>query len=82
MTYYYPIIFFNHNELCMGGPYDDYDKMMEDLKKAVAQNPNKVKATTYITRSKEMSLMDIMGHPKSRDLMSDKKFLKEIEYES
>lgn len=77
-TYYYPVVYFHHGEACIGAPYENYDKMMEDLKKTVSERPEKVKATTYITRKEKLSLMDILGHPKSRDIMQDKSFLKGI----
>ena len=78
MTYYYPIVYFTHGEASIGGPYESYDKMMEDLKKGVLKHPEKIKSTSYITRKEELSLEEIFGHPKSRDIMQDKKFLKEI----
>ena len=77
-TYYYAVVYFKHKELCAAGPYDSYDKMMDAMKKAVAENPSIVKATTYLTRKEKLSLEELFGHPRSRDLMQDKKFLKEI----
>lgn len=77
-TYYYAIVYFKHKELCAAGPYDSYDKMMNAMKEAVAKNHDMVKATTYMTRKEKLSLEELFGHPRSRDIMQDKKFLKEI----
>ena len=78
MTYYYPIVYFKHEEVSIGGPYESFDKMMEHLKKGVLKHPEMVRSTSYITRKEKLSLEEIFGHPKSRDIMQDKKFLKEI----
>ena len=78
MTYYYGIAYFHNGEASISMPFDSYDEMMDAMKKAVAKHPEKIKATSYITRNGDggkLTTMDILGHPKSRDLMQDKKFL-------
>ena len=77
-TYYYPVVYFTHDEVSIAGPYDSYDKMMDALKKGVAKHPEKVRATTYITRKERLPLEKIFGCTKARNIMQDKKFLKEI----
>ena len=77
-VYYYAIVYFTHMEMSAAGPFDSYDKMMKALKEGVLRHPEKIKATSYITRKERLSLEEIFGHPKSRDIMQDKKFLKEI----
>ena len=77
-TYYYAIVYFTHMEMSAAGPYESYDAMMDALKKGVAKHPEKIKSTSYITRNKKLSLEELFGHPKSRDIMQDKKFLKSI----
>ena len=78
MIYYYGIAYFHNGEANISMPFDSYDEMMDAMKKAVAKHPEKIKATSYITRNGDggkLTTMDILGHPKSRDLMQDKKFL-------
>lgn len=77
-TYYYGVVYFYNGEASISRPYEDYETMMEDMKKGVSRHADKVKATSYITRKEKLSTMDILGHPKSRDIMQDKIFLKEI----
>lgn len=77
-TYFYGVVYFDNGEASISKPYDDYETMMSDMKKGVLKHADRVKATSYITRKEKLSVMDILGHPRSRDLMQDKKFLKEI----
>ena len=77
-TYYYGVVYFHNGEASVSRPYEDYETMMEDMKKGVAKHAEKVKATSYITRKEKLSTMDILGHPKSRDIMRDKSFLRSI----
>lgn len=77
-TYYYGVVYFHNGEASVSRPYEDYETMMEDMKKGVAKHAEKVKATSYITRKEKLSTMDILGHPKSRDIMRDKNFIKSI----
>ena len=74
-TYYYAVTYFHNGEANVSMPFESYDEMMEALKKVTAKHAPKIKATSYITRKEKLTTMDILGHPKSRDLMQDKKFL-------
>ena len=75
MTYYYGVAYFRNGEANISMPFESYEEMMEEMKKAVARHPEKIKATSYITRSEKLTTMEILGHPKSRDLMQNKKFV-------
>lgn len=78
MTYYYGVAYFKNGEANISMPFDSYDEMIEAMKKAIARHPHMIKATSYITRNGDggkLTTMDILGHPKSRDLMLDKKFV-------
>lgn len=77
-TYYYGVAYFHNGEASISRPFESYDEMMEALKKATAKHAHMIKATSYITRKEKLTTMDILGHPKSRDLMQDKKFLSTI----
>lgn len=77
-TYYYGVVYFHNGEASVSRPYEDYETMMKDMKEGVAKHADKVKATSYITRKEKLSTMDILGHPRSRDIMQDKAFLKSI----
>ena len=76
-TYYFAVAYFSNGEASVSGAFDDLDKMMEALKKATAKHADKVVATTYMTRKCDHvpSVKELFGHPKSRDIMQDKKFL-------
>ena len=76
-TYYFAVAYFDNGEASVSGAFDDQCKMMEALKKATAKNAHKVIATTYMTRkcTHVPSTMELFGHPRSRDIMKDRKFL-------
>lgn len=78
MTYYYGVAYFKNGEANISMPFESYEEMIEEMKKAVARHPDKIKATSYITRNGDggkLTTMDILGCPKTRNLMLDKKFL-------
>lgn len=58
-------------------PYATLEEAMAELKPYVIKHFNEVAMTTYMIRECE-TLADIFGKPKSRDLMQDRKFLKEV----
>lgn len=80
MRYYIGIAIRKSGHATVTKPYSDIETMMADLKACVEKRFDKIAATTYITREsdKELTLSDVFGKPKSRDLMQDKKFIKEI----
>lgn len=77
MKRYFPVIYLRNGDACVGSPCATEDECRKELAKAVAVNFEKVKATTYLYRENE-SVQEIFGTPKSRDLMQDGKFLKEL----
>lgn len=81
-TWYYGVVFFDNYEASVSAPFDSKEKCIEEMKKGIRKNPHRVVSTTYITRksAKPMSLKKIFGSPKSRDLMLDKEFKKELTY--
>ena len=77
MKRYYGVIYLKSGESCTKG-FDSEEKCIKHMKEAVAKNIHNVRATTYMVREVKGDEQFIFGHPKSRDLMQDKKFLKEI----
>ena len=75
MTYYYGVAYFRNGEANISMPFESYEEMIEEMKKAVARHPEKIKATSYITRSEKMDTIKMFGCPKTRNLMLDKKFV-------
>ena len=79
-TWYYGVVYLTNGEACISAPFETKEKCIDEMKKAVMRHPEKVKATSFITRKGEtlIPLQKIFGCPSSRNLMSDKKFLREI----
>lgn len=69
MTYYYGVVYFNNDEASISRPYESLDTLMEDMRRGIEKHRDKVVATSYITRSKPMTTMEILGHPKSRNII-------------
>lgn len=69
MTYYYGVVYFNNGEASISRPYESLDVLMEDMRRGIEKHRDKVVATSYITRSKPMTTMEILGHPKSRNII-------------
>lgn len=81
MKKYIPVMQFHSGNVGVLRPHDSEEACVNAIKDYIRNHPNKVKATTYMTREVEgdLDLMQVFGHPKSRDLMQDKKFMKELE---
>ena len=79
-TYYFAVAYFSNGEASVSGAFDDEKKMMDALKEATSKNLDKVVATTYMTRKCDHvpTVKELFGHPRSRDIMQDKKFLASI----
>ena len=60
--------------------FETEEELLAEMKPYVVKHFDDVAFTTYMTReaAEPFGLEAIVGHPKSRDLMQDKKFLKEI----
>ena len=77
MKLYYGVIYLKNGDACVSRACESEEQCVNALKKAVEREFDKVKATTYMVREDAGEF--IFGHPKSRDLMQDKKFLKSLE---
>ena len=73
MPYYYGVVYFNNGEVSIGYPVDSLDKCIELVKNGIAKHPDKIKATSYITRSEKIDTMKMFGCPKTRNLINSKK---------
>ena len=78
MSYYYGIIYYDTGGCQVSKPYESLDKLMNDIKDGVIKHAHRVIGTSYITRKEKLTVQQILGCPKSRDVMRDKKFLKEL----
>ena len=80
MKFYIGIAIRKSGHAAVTKPYSDEEEMLTELKAYTKKHFNNVLATTFITRESDepITLQDVFGKPKSRDLMQDKKFIKEI----
>lgn len=74
---YYAVMYLNGGNAVVSHGYESEDEVREAMGKFITNHPGEVKATTYMVRENE-DLMSIFGHPRSRDLMQDKRFLQSI----
>ena len=89
-TYYYGVVYLKNGDACIGYPCASEEEVRSELERVVARQiteRNPPVATTYITRKveardgeepKPLSLMEILGHPRSRDVLQSKKFIASI----
>lgn len=59
------------------GPFGSESEVREALAEGIRKHPQKYVATTYNV-SEDATMFEKFGHPASRDLYQDKKFMKEI----
>ena len=78
MKKFFGVIYLKNGDACVSRPCDTEEQCVNAMKRAIAREREKIKATTYMVRETEDDEF-IFGHPKSRDLMQNKRFLKEIE---
>ena len=76
MKKYYGVIYLKGGDVCVSRACDTEEEVVNAMKKAVERNFDSVRATTYMVREDAGEF--VFGHPKSRDLMQDRKFLKEL----
>ena len=69
MIYYYGVVYFDNGEASISRPYEDLDKLYSDMKIGIAKHSDRVIRTSYITRKEKLSVMDILGHPNSRNIV-------------
>lgn len=77
MKKYYGVIYLKTGEMCVKG-FDSEEACINAMKQVVAKDYDKIEATTYMIRDAETVGKFLFGHPRSRDLIQDKKFLKEL----
>ena len=77
MKKYFGVIYLKNGDACVSRPCDSEEQCVDAMKRAIMREHDKIKATIYMARETEDGEF-IFGHPKSRDLMQDRKFLKEI----
>lgn len=78
MKVYYGVIYLKNGDACVSRPCESEEQCVEAMKKAVAREFDKIEATTYMAREVEGDGKFVFGHPRSRDLIQNKKFIKEI----
>lgn len=77
MKKYYGVAYLANGDACVCSACESEEEVMNELRKVVMNHPTEIIATTYMAREED-SLMKIFGHPKSRDVIQDKKFMKEV----
>lgn len=77
MKHYYGVVFLTCGHAVVTKAFEDEDQVRQALKNYIKKHPTEVAATTYMAREQD-SLMKVFGNPRSRNLMADKKFMKEI----
>ena len=78
MKKYFGVIYLKNGDACVSRACDSEEQCVNAMKRAIAREYDKIKATTYMVREVEDGEEFIFGHPKSRDLMQSKKLLREI----
>lgn len=80
MKYYIGVAIRKSGHAAVTKPYPSEEEMLAELKQYAKKHFTELTATTYITRESEepITLQDVFGKPRSRDLMQDKRFIKEI----
>lgn len=63
----------------MSKAFDTLDECLKKTKLGVLKHMDKVDSTSYITRKEKLDVKKILGCPKSRDVMRDKKFVNNLE---
>ena len=79
-TYYYGVVYFDNGEASVSRGFTSKDACMEAIKKGVAKHPERVVATSFMTRKVSAydaapTTQQLFGCPDSRNVMKDKKFL-------
>ncbi len=79
-SWYFGVQYRANGAAAVIGPFPSEEDVREALKEGIRRCPGKTVATTFMVRQSETkpTMADLFGHPRSRDLMQDKQFLKEI----
>lgn len=81
MTYYIGIAVRKSGHGAVTKPCKNMTEVLTELKKYSEKHFTDMAFTTYITRTsdkEDYTLADVFGHPKSRDMIQDKNFLRSI----
>lgn len=78
MKAYYAVVYLKNGDACVSSACMSEEECISELKKVCAREFDKIEATTYMVRELQGDGKFIFGHPRSRDLMQNKKFIKEI----
>ena len=81
MKRYFGVIYLKNGDACVSRACDSEEQCVDAMKRAVAREYDKIKATTYMMRDVDEGSdaeVFMFGHPRTRDLMQDRKFLKEL----
>ena len=79
-TYYYGVVYFDNGEASVSRGFPSKELCMKAIKEGVAKHPDRVIATSYMTRKVNEFLpapttQELFGCPDSRNVMKDKKFI-------
>lgn len=72
---YYGVVFLITGDACVSRPCDTEEECINALKNVCRRVGDTIIATTYLKRDSQ-DLFDLFGHPRSRDLIEGKKYLK------
>ena len=84
MKKYIAVLYRTNGNMNVSKPYNTEEECIEALKEAVFRHPNDFAATTYMVRevADEPQIQFLFGHPKSRDILQNKKIMRELEQRS
>lgn len=79
-TYYYGVVYFDNGEASVSRGFSSKEACMDAIKKGVEKHPERVVATSYMTRKvpaecPALTTQQLFGCPDSRNVMKDKKFV-------
>ena len=80
MTNYIGICVRKSGHAAVTKPSTDLNEVTREMKEYVLKHWGDIAFTTFITRSadKPITLAEVFGHPRSRDLMQSRKFISEV----
>ena len=79
MKYYIGVCVLHCGHAVVTKPYAELEECIGKLKDYIASHKKDVASTTYMVREGEnLTLPDVFGHPKSRDLIQDRRFMQSI----
>lgn len=83
MKKYYAVLYRKDGHISVSKPVDTEEEVIDLLKGAIVNHPDKYFATTWMVREVEDEAPEFLfGHPKSRDIFQNKKIMKSLEANS